>query len=62
MRPIALIMADGQLAQADALLCDPWTLEPNLNDVRRRGYRRNNLEVALAHMRSAAGWLGSAAS
>ncbi len=56
MRLVALGMADGQINQADALLCLPPF-------AKTRGSRREaNLVCALLHMRSACGWLRSAVS
>ena len=56
LRAVALGMADGQLCQADALLTYP-PLGRNHN-----GPRDTNLERALKHMRSACGWLTTAAN
>lgn len=49
---VALTMADGQIHQADLLLCD---------GPKPKGERRSRLEVALLHMRSACKWLESCA-
>jgi hypothetical protein len=57
MRKMALGMADGHLAQADALLCHPRDLEPANFGTHARGRRQTQLEQALRHMRTAAGWM-----
>lgn len=59
MRYVALGMADGQIEQADALLCDPWRVVAGRPP--RGRTRRYQFEVALEHMRSACKWLIAAA-
>lgn len=54
MREVALGLADGQIHQADILLCHPERLRGG------RGVRDAHVR-ALEHMLSACGWLRSAA-
>lgn len=57
MKGVALGMADGHIHQADVLLSTPW----RRYSLARGGGTELGLERALRHMRSANGWLISAA-
>ncbi len=59
MRQVALGMADGQLHQADVLLCDPWHVKRGRSGGGRDG--ETNLVRALLHMRSACKWMQAVA-